>query len=168
MKNVRPRDLVVARKLRKAGFRNSLRIIWEARRVGLPLSYAMASLEKESAKGLNVFGHDPVKNPIKGGPVTESRYRAYKRYRQQGLGMQGVGPMQLTYYTIQDDADHQGGCWKPAINMRVGFKLIKTLIDQHHGRIHEAIKAYNGVGPAAEAYADDWAKKQAHWHKYLG
>jgi hypothetical protein len=158
-------DLRLARKLKSAGFQNSLRTIWEARRADLPLSYAMAFLEKESGKGQNVFGHDAVRNPIKGGKVTRSRYLKYKRYRQVGLGMQGVGPMQLTYYTLQDQADRLGGCWNPRYNMRVGFAHASNLIKRYG--VHNGVARYNGDGPAAEAYALDWARKQTHWHNYV-
>jgi hypothetical protein len=158
-------DLRLARKLRKAGFQNSLRTIWEARRADLPLSYALAFLEKESGKGHNVFGSDPVRNPIKGGTVTKSRYLAYKAYRKKGLGMQGVGPMQLTWYTYQDQADALGGCWQPKYNMRVGFTHAAGLIKKY-GKFKGAAH-YNGAGPRAEAYARDWLSKQQKWHRYI-
>lgn len=154
-----------ALKLRRAGFINSLIIVQEAERAGLPLSYAAALLEKESGKGQNVFGHDAVRNPIKGGPVTESRYLGYKRYRDQGLGAQGVGPCQLTYPPSQDAADKMGGCWKPRYNMRVGFKQLADLV--HAYGLKEGSRRYNGVGPAAEAYSRDFIAKQAHWHHVL-
>jgi hypothetical protein len=43
-------------------------------------------------------------------------------------GMQGVGPAQLTYYSYQDDADKEGGCWKPRQNIRIGLRLLKSNI----------------------------------------
>src|SRR4051794_30203410 len=110
----------------------------EAATVGLPLSYALAFLEKESsgtdsdgsrAFGLNLFGHDAVANPVKGGFVTESRYDEYLHHRRAGRGAQGVGPCQLTWWEFQDRADALGGCWKPECNMRVGFGVAKALID---------------------------------------
>lgn len=158
-------DLRLARKLKSAGFQNSLRTIYEARRANLPLSYALAFLEKESAKGQNVFGHDPVRNPVKGGRVSKSRYLAYKRYRNAGLGAQGVGPMQLTYPGFQEEADRMGGCWKPKYNMRVGFRHAAGLVKQY-GKFKGAAH-YNGSGPRAEAYARDWLSKQQKWHRYV-
>ena len=146
----------------------------EARRVGLPISYALAFLEKESSGkdsdgsskiGLNLFGHDAVRNPVKGGFVTEERYRTYLANRKAGLGMQGVGPCQLTWWELQDMADRRGGCWRPEANMRVGFALAKRLIKQH-GKLGGAMR-YNGTGPAAQAYAQDWLAKQRHWHSLL-
>lgn len=158
-----PGDIKTSRKhkLKARGFRYPLRVVWAARQVGLPLSYAAALLEKESALGHNVFGHDSVRNPVKGGPVTKARYELYKRYRKQGLGMQGVGPCQLTWYATQDQADSLGGCWKPEINMYVGFKQLMDNIRAHG--VWAGVKAYNGTGPAADAYANDWTAKQKQW-----
>lgn len=158
-------DIRLARKLKKAGVHNSLRTIYEARSAKLPLSYALAFLEKESNRGQNLFGNDAVRNPIKGGAVTRSRYLLYKKYRNQGLGMQGVGPMQLTWYEFQDKADALGGCWKPKYNMRIGFRLAADLI-RRHGKF-AGVARYNGTGSAANAYAHDWMTKQAKWHKYV-
>lgn len=162
---ITPSDLKSARKVQKAGFKYPLGIVREAKAAGLPLSYALASLQQESGNGSNVFGHDPVQNPIKGGAVTKFRYLLYKKYRKEGLGMQGVGPMQLTWWATQDHADQLGGCWRPGINMRVGFRMLAALI--HSKGVHAGVAAYNGSGPAAEAYYKSWAAKQAHWHLYL-
>lgn len=74
-------------------------------------------LMKESGGGRNVYGHDAVQCGPVGGTVTEDNYREYLRNRAQ-CGSQGVGPTQLTYYTLQDRADQLGGCWRPEINIR--------------------------------------------------
>lgn len=146
----------------------------EARRVGLPLSYALAILQKESSGsdtdgtakfGLNLFGHDPVRNPVRGGNVTRTRYQEYLRHRRAGAGMQGVGPCQLTWWELQDAADRAGGCWHPRYNMRIGFAQAKDLI-RRYGK-QDGVRRYNGSGPAAEAYARDWQAKQQHWHQVL-
>jgi hypothetical protein len=158
---ITPNDVFMAHKVRKAGFRHALRIVLEAKGAGLPLSYALASIEMESFRGFNVFGHDPVRNPIKGGVVTKSRYLQYKQYRREGLGMQGVGPMQLTWWATQDHADKLGGCWKVKYNLRVGFRMLASLI--HHKGVHNGVRAYNG----SEIYAERWAVKQRHWHNYI-
>ena len=128
----------------------------------IPLSYALALVEKESGF-TNVFGHDAVRNPIKGGRVTRTRYLAYVAYRKRGWGCQGVGPCQLTYYSFQDDADRFGGCWRPYPNMVVGFRLLKALINQHGKQAGAA--AYNGTGVVANAYGRDWVAKQTKWHE---
>ena len=79
--------------------------------------------------------------------------------------MQGVGPTQLTWYAFQDQADALGGAWKPYPNMVVGFRHLKTLINQM-GKEHGAA-AYNGTGPAADAYGKDFVKKQEAWHRRI-
>lgn len=153
------------RKLKRAGFSYPYRIVTEAKRAKLPLSYAMAFLEKESYKGKNVFGNDAVENPIKGGLVTKERYKKYLANRKNGMGMQGVGPMQLTWWELQDKADKLGGCWRVRPNLRVGFAHAKGLINQYG--TFDGVKRYNGYGQKAQAYARDWTMKQQHWHNYL-
>jgi hypothetical protein len=131
----------------------------------IPLSYALALCEKEG-NFKNVFGHDAVRNPApKGGRVTAKSYAAYKKARKAGMGMQGVGHTQLTWYEFQDQADALGGAWKPYPNMVVGFRHLKTLISAH-GKEHGAA-AYNGTGPAADAYGLDFVRKQLAWHRRL-
>lgn len=129
---------------------------------GLPLSYGLALVEKES-EFQNVFGHDQVANPVKGGRVTRLRYMAYKRARKAGKGMQGVGYTQLTWYAFQDQADTLGGCWKAYPNLVVGFGNLKRLINLS-GKQNGAA-AYNGTGDAAEAYGRDFVHKQEAWHR---
>lgn len=131
----------------------------------LPLSYALALVEKETG-GRNVFGHDPTGGiPAKwrGSRVTYAKYKAYKIRRRAGRGMQGVGPTQLTWYEFQDDADRIGGCHKPYPNMVVGFRLLRNLTAAH-GKQRGAA-AYNGTGPAADAYGRDFVIKQEAWHR---
>jgi hypothetical protein len=169
----RPRDDELIDRLSRMGLKYPHTTVDEARRVGLPLSYALAFLEKESSRhdsagpafGLNLFGSDPVPNPIKGGLVTAVRYAEYKRNRKLGRGMQGVGPCQLTWYALQDMADAMGGCDKPRLNMRVGFAQAKGLI-RRYGK-HEGARRWNGSGAAAERYAADWHAKQQRWHDRL-
>jgi hypothetical protein len=169
----RPHDDELIERLGRLGLKYPRTTVQEARRVGLPLSYALAFLEKESsghdsagpAFGLNLFGSDPVANPVKGGVVTHARYAEYLRNRRAGRGMQGVGPLQLTWFALQDMADHMGGCDKPRFNMRVGFAQAKGLIRQHGKR--DGARRWNGSGPAAERYAADWLVKQQHWHHRL-
>jgi hypothetical protein len=135
----------------------------------IPLSYALALVEKES-RFQNIYGHDAVRNPIKSPPggvrrVTLISYRAYKAYRRRGFGCQGVGPAQLTYFTLQDEADRMGGCHKPQPNMCVGFRLLKYHINQLGKQAGAA--AYNGTGPAADVYGRDWVRRQAAWHEFV-
>ena len=142
-------------------------IIAEARRSKVPVSLVCAVIEAESSF-TNVFGHDPVRNPIKsihGQPnlvVTEALYKAYVRHRDNGEDCQGVGPMQLTAKFLQDRADALGGCFKPAPNIRTGVERLGVLMKQR-GSMHGALVGYNG----STAYADAVIKLQRVWHTRL-
>ena len=167
---------------RGRGIRNALIAIEEGAKVGIGPALAIAIMEKESG-GKNVWGHDPTifiggydrknrrywTNRLKWrGYVNEAGYREYKRQRgPTGRGgMQGVGPCQLTWYAIQDAADRLGGCWKPRINIRVGFTTLAALIEAHG--LQQGIRRYNGSGPRAEAYARDVLEKRAQWRDRFG
>jgi hypothetical protein len=118
----------VARAIRAHGVRFESVVVREARRVRLPVALACAVVEKETGFR-NVFGHDAVRNPVKSPPgglltVTRENYAQYLHHRRQGLGNQGVGPMQLTSPGLQDRADQLGGCWQPGPNIRVGLEFL--------------------------------------------
>jgi soluble lytic murein transglycosylase-like protein len=166
---MKPADAVFYIRAKRAGARYPRIVIEEARRTGVQLSLAFAVVEQETG-GHNVYGHDPVKNPIKsprGGllKVTRSNYVAYKRHRQAGEGMQGVGPMQLTWYATQDLADREGGCWKPRFNIRIGLRQLAQNI-RANGTF-KGVAAYNGSGSAAQRYATSVLEKQQKWHRIL-
>lgn len=163
----RDRHLVAAMKSGGIVYpRTTLRI---ARKVNkrhghMPLSLACAILEQETRGGHNVFGHDDVRS-IVGGRVTRARYAYYKARRKQGMGMQGVGPQQITWWATQDLADSMGGCWKPNINIYVGLSLLAQNI-RTYGH-HSGVARYNGSGAAAENYARSVLAREAQWHKRL-
>ena len=99
--------------------------------------------------------------------VTKEKYLAYRARRGthgQG-GMQGVGPVQLTYFAFQDEADRLGGCWKPLVNMKVGFARLADNV--RHNGLRPGIRAYNGTGEAAERYADSVLKRLERWERIL-
>ena len=79
--------------------------------------------------------------------------------------MQGVGPCQLTWYEFQDEADREGGCWRPEINIRIGFRHLAANI-KLHGEA-EGAKRYNGAGKAAELYSAELLRKAAAWEQRL-
>lgn len=145
---------------RRFGMRNARTIADEARRAGLTYDLAFAMVEQESGNGCNVFGHDPTIF-VGAGRVSKARYQAYKAARGR-THMQGVGPLQLTWWELQDEADRIGGCWIPRNNLHVGFRHLKELIDTHGER--DGIRRYNGSGPAAEAYARSVLARKAKWH----
>jgi murein DD-endopeptidase MepM/ murein hydrolase activator NlpD len=152
--------------LRAAGARYEDAIVREARRHGVPVSLVCAVLEVETGFQ-NVFGHDAVRTPVKSPPrglmaVTEERYKQYLHFRRQGLGNQGVGPMQLTSPGLQDRADALGGCWKVDPNIRVGVEYLAGNI-QRLG-LYRGVAAYNG----SSAYADKVLPLEKKWRAKLG
>lgn len=125
--------------------------------VGCDLAAACVMLILESSGGRNVFQG--------GEPVTEESYRAYLATRDE-TGARGVGPTQLTWPPLQDEADALGGCWVPEVNCRVGFKLLDAHIRAHGHR--EAFGRYRaGWGwaqdPDAVAYVDEAMGLLATW-----
>jgi hypothetical protein len=153
-------------RLRAEGVLRPQAVVEEAKRAGLRLPLACALLEKESGGGRNVFGHDPTIF-VGAGEVTRAKYREYKKRRVAGGNrqMQGVGPCQLTWWEFQDAADREGGCWRPEVNMRVGFRHLVALIHQHGEA--DGARRYNGSGPAAEAYSRDLLAKAKVWEAKL-
>jgi hypothetical protein len=149
------------------GTQRAAEVVELAAAAGLELAAAATLLEKESGGGHNVFGHDNVDTGgfyKKGGPVTEERYRNYKAHRKE-FGAQGVGPTQLTLPAFQDRADTRGGCFDFRVNCQVGFEILAGLIKSNG--VHDGFRAYNGSGPAAEAYADDAINKLNVWRSRL-
>lgn len=141
-------------------------VIDEARAAKLPLDIACAVLMQESSGGHNEFGHDPT-ICVGWGQVTHAKYLIYKarRLASRNRLMQGVGPMQLTYYSYQDQADKLGGCWQPRFNVRVGFQLLADHIRRYG--LHAGVAAYNGSGPAARSYADSVLAQAQSWSRWL-
>src|SRR4051812_22741591 len=158
-------DTLIER-LRAGGIVHPKVTVAEAQRAGLRLAVACAMLEKETSGGHNVFGHDPTIF-VGAGKVTKAKYLAYKQQRvaSGNRRMQGVGPCQLTWYEFQDEADREGGCWRPEINIRIGFRRLAANI-KLHGEADGA-RRYNGTGPAAEAYSADLLRRAGLWDQRL-
>lgn len=155
----------VAAAIRAHGGRYEDIIIREAKRSGLPVALLCALVEKESGFS-NVFGHDPTIF-AGAGTVTKQKYLDYKKRRgPQGKGgMQGVGPCQLTWWTLQDRADRLGGCWMPGPNIRVGAAHLKSLVEAHG--LADGLRRYNGDGAMAQAYSRDMLRRKAVWDARL-
>lgn len=128
-------------------------------------------LELETSGGRNVWGHDQTPVPDtelpyhKGGDVTERNYTAYREARDR-IGMQGVGPMQLTWHTYQNEADALGGCWRPEINCRVGFRILKNYVSLYG--VRDALSRYNTGGPGETAYSRKGMPLVARWEQIIG
>ena len=150
---------------RRHGAAHILKILWEARRAGLNPALAFALVERESSFR-NCFGNDVVVAPqVRGGPVTRASYRRYRELRDRGHGAQGVGLTQLTWLSFQEDADRLGGCWKPRVQLRVGFGVLARLMEARGERA--GIEAYNGTGPRAERYATELLALSEKWERIL-
>jgi hypothetical protein len=133
----------------------------------LDLAAACTMLEKESG-GRNVWGSDGVSTGgfyVKGAAVTRAAYEAWKPHRSR-LGSQGVGPAQLTYGPLQDQADALGGCWDWRHNVRIGFRHLAAL--QRSYGVRDGFRRYNGSGAAAERYAADAMTRHGRWRDRLG
>ena len=152
--------------LAQGGIQQPADIVTIAAAAGLDLAAAATLLPKESSGGRNVWGHDDVvvapDTYVKGGPVTESNYTAYRTAVQAGhAGRQGCGPTQLTFGPFQQRADDLGGCWRFDINCRVGFDILADHIRTRG--VQDGFRAYNGSGPRAEAYGRDAKEKYDAW-----
>lgn len=146
-------DPLLTARLRKLGMVHPLWTASEAHSAGLNLPLACSILTQESGGGRNEFGHDPTIF-IGAGEVTRVKYEAYKAARVASGNrlMQGVGPCQLTYWTLQDAADRLGGCWDWRCNVKVGFALLVENI--RRDGLLAGVRAYNGSGLAAAKYAE--------------
>lgn len=157
-----PSDLLLYQRLRRLGIKIPVRMVMAARNAGLSIPLAASILIQESGGGSSLWGHDPTifiggydaLHKHQWGPiVTQQAYAEYKKQRGargQG-GMQGVGPCQLTFWSVQDEADSLGGCWRPLPNMRVGFRHLAANI--RRSGLVAGVAAYNGTGAAANQYA---------------
>lgn len=157
------------RAARRHGIKMPVRAYVASRKTGVPFYVTCAFLMQESSGGMNVFGSDP--SIFKGaGAVTKEKYREYKRQRiaSGNKKMQGVGPMQLTWHTFQDEADRMGGCWRPLTNMVVGLQIVKRFRNFSDGTWESAARRYNGSGPAADAYARQMSERFRHWNPKVG
>jgi hypothetical protein len=162
--------------LARGGIARAEDVVRIAAATGLELASACAMLEMESSGGFNIWGRDGVDTGglyIKGTPVTEASYRAYRSAVTGGrIGHQGVGPCQLTAEDYQARADALGGAHDPLVNMRVGFETLAS--HQRRYGTRGGFVAYNGGGGAvrnalspAQAYGDRAMTKRAKWLGYL-
>ena len=148
-------DLRYARRAKKAGAKWSLRIVWEARRARVPISWLFALIEQETGFR-NVFGCD-------WGPGRAYCHEAVTREKVQALlrsGLaNGVGPGQLTSPEYVRRADRYGGAHVPRHNIRVAAEVLR---EKTGGDMHKAWR-YNG----SPVYQGQIETKQRHWHRVL-
>lgn len=143
---------------------------------GFDLSACLAMVQEESG-GNNVWGADawnPEAYPaglalpveLNEQEVTEADYHAYRAKRNRGLQPQGCGLTQLTSEGYQHSAELAGGCWIPFYNARTGFAILRGLFARYKTPV-DAFAAYNGSGPAADAYGARVAAFRTTWQDRL-
>jgi hypothetical protein len=159
------RDRKLAVRLRRLGARYTLSIIQEARRERVPLSWALALVDQESAFR-NIFGGDHGNLPrddmapffrVK---VTRERVAELLRWVAKGKASNGVGLTQLTSVGYILEANREGGAHVPKVNLRVGFR---TLRRKSGGDFANQSWKYNG----RLSYQDEIAAKQVRWRRLL-
>lgn len=150
------------------GMANAAVIVQAAVMEGTDLAVA-ATLVAGESWGRHVWGHDPVSTGgcyVKGGSVDQANYLAYRAQMRAGkIGRQGCGISQATSAQYQDTADQLGGCWDMLANARSGFRGAQALIRRYG--LRDGMRRYNGSGPAAERYADNFMARHATWQSRL-
>lgn len=159
------RNIAKATKARLHGARYARTIADEASRAGIPYAVAFAAVEQESGFR-NVFGHDHG-GLHPGLPVTSGRVLELLSHVSRGGESNGVGLTQLTFPPfIRQAQSLPGGAAKPRNQLRVGFAILADL-HRRHGSWHDAFRAYNGTGEAAERYARVMDARVAKWKHNL-
>ena len=159
---VRPRDLMLARTLRRHGVNNALRIVVECRHRhdgAIPVSLG-AALQEQESNGRNIFGADE-NAPFAHQPVTKERVLRLVEHVRAGGISNGVGPLQLTFLPFIEEANRDGGAWKPAVNIATGLGVIAGHVRQHG--VRNGLAAYNAGSPqsgAGQRYAREVVQRQ--------
>jgi hypothetical protein len=163
------RDAALARKLRDNGVKNALRIVIECRHRHsgvIAVSLGVAVQEQESA-GRNIFGADQ-NGPFPHQPVTKQRVLQLVEHVRAGGTSNGVGPLQLTFLPFIEEANRDGGAWKPAVNIATGLRIIAGHIKQHG--VRRGLATYNGGSPQSSkglAYAEEVLERQNRIHDLI-
>lgn len=133
------------------------------RKYHLPYSIGFATVEQESFFR-NVYGHDSGGlNP--GDVVTKHNFEEFRRrvVSTNGGGANGVGPLQITYWTYIRDHPR---LYKQRVNIFVGIKILADLV--HRLGEFNGIGAYNGgEGNPNEAYAAEVLDRVKKWRPRL-
>jgi hypothetical protein len=160
------RDAALAELVKAQGFSFGPTIVREANRAELPIPLALALVEQESGFR-NIFGCDL--GPRSSAPwchqeVTKDRVQALLAHVKKGGTSNGVGLTQLTSIDFIHQAEAEGGAHKVEAQCRVGFRLLRGLIERNGHRT--GIGAYNGgEGNPNLDYADSVLALRAKWEK---
>jgi len=165
----KPRDAKLARKLRDNGVKNALRIVIECRHRHdgvIPVSLGVALQEQES-NGRNIFGADQ-NAPFTHQPVTKERVLELVAHVRAGGISNGVGPLQLTFLPFIEEANRDGGAWKPSVNIATGLGIIAADVKKHG--VRGGLATYNGGSPHSTKgleYADEVIERQHRIHDLI-
>lgn len=162
------RDITLARRARAAGAKYALRIVWEARHAGIPVSLALALVEQESGFR-NIFGADQG-SILKHEKVTKAKVARLLAFVERGGPSNGVGLTQLTYPPFIRHANRIGGAHLPKYQLRVGFGALKDKLARNPKSWWGALATYNAGrpdSPVGLAYAGKVIAKQRRWHRIL-
>jgi len=156
---------IKARRLARHGVERPLLVLSEAKRANLKPEYALAMLENETGiPQRNVFGCDAGPRstvPYCGQEVTRERVQLLLASGYSN----GVGWTQLTYRPLVFEADAIGGAHLPKYQMRIGFRTLANHMLVYG--VWGGFRAYNGSGPAAEAYANQAIDRAKRWKRIL-
>ena len=157
--------LALGAKLKAKRVKQPLVVIDEAQKQGILIGSALAMLEMETGiPQRNIFGCDHgAGRAFCHQRVTKERVAALRRSQLAN----GVGWTQLTYPPFVAQADREGGAHIPRFQMRVGFSVLRDNYDRL-GSVYSMYRAYNGTGPAAEAYANQAIQLRAKWLAVTG
>jgi hypothetical protein len=164
-----PRDAALARTLRDNGVKNALRIVIECRHRHdglIPFSLGVALQEQES-NGRNIFGADK-NGPFPHQPVTKERVLKLVEHVRAGGTSNGVGPMQLTFLPFIEEANRDGGAWKPSVNIATGLGIVAANVKKHG--VRGGLATYNAGTPQStqgRAYAKKVMERQGRIHDLI-
>ena len=157
--------LAVARRATRHGvpFHIALHIAFAARKLDLRYALGFALVEQES-DFVHCYGHDRG-GLYPGKPVTRANYAAFRSriVRSSGVGANGVGLTQVTYWTyIRDHA----GLWRKRANVYFGLGLVASTI--HAKGEREGLAEYNGgEGNPQFGYADEVLARAQTWRSRI-
>lgn len=173
-----PRDRQLAGWFKAHGFAHPFLTVAALRVARIKPQTAAAQLTIESGGGRNVFGCDygdahPGAPPYCGDAVTAGRLLALLRSSYSN----GVGPTQLTFKGYLDQTADPGDprvlsgvsrAWaaRPFLNMVKGFSILRGNA-KREGSLSQGARAYNGSGPAAEAYAAKFMRLRGEYRNSL-
>lgn len=153
-----------AHKRLRVPWKISLYIAFAARKHRVRYAVAYALFAQESNYRV-IYGHD-VGGLLPGLPVTKDNYRYFRSRvaNSHGIGANGVGLGQVTYWTYVRD---HAGLWKPRVQVYLSLSILSDLIKKYGE--YTGLGAYNGgaVNPNYD-YADEVRDKARQIRKSLG